>query len=106
MRLSPVDIAGIKSAVASVAGDAARVRLFGSRLDDRLRGGDIDLLIEFETPVDQPVVLAARIGTAIERRIGERRIDVLIDAPNLEPQVVSTAARRGGATGATAPRPW
>ena len=96
MRLSPVDIAGSKSAVASVAGDAARVRLFGSRLDDRLRGGDIDLLIEFETPVDQPVVLAARIGTAIERRIGERRIDVLIDAPNLEPQAVRTAARRGG----------
>ena len=61
----------------------AVVRLFGSRLDDSRKGGDIDLLIE--TALTDP----ARIAKAhlhflsfIYRRLGEQKIDLLIDYPS------------------------
>lgn len=50
MRLSPVQIATIKSTVSAVLGHDARVTLFGSRLDDRLKGGDVDLYVEMHHP--------------------------------------------------------
>ena len=46
MRLDDKTREIIKSEVASQLGAEASVRLFGSRVDDTQRGGDIDLLIE------------------------------------------------------------
>lgn len=46
MRLKPDQIAFIKTTVAEHFGVGARVRLFGSRVDDAKRGGDIDLYVE------------------------------------------------------------
>ena len=46
MRLDDKTREIIKSEVASQLGGGAIVRLFGSRVDDTQRGGDIDLLIE------------------------------------------------------------
>ena len=46
MRLTPAQIDTIQSTVHAVLGDGAVVSLFGSRLDDSRRGGDVDLLIE------------------------------------------------------------
>ncbi len=43
MRLTPAQITTILDTVRKVAGPDARVRLFGSRLDDHARGGDIGL---------------------------------------------------------------
>ena len=45
MRLTPDQITAIKSAAAENFGTDASVSLFGSRVDDSKRGGDIDLLI-------------------------------------------------------------
>jgi len=42
MRLTPGQQSAIRSAVAETFGDAANVWLFGSRVDDNKRGGDID----------------------------------------------------------------
>lgn len=46
MRLKQRDIDAIKWAALQVFGGEARVSLYGSRLRDDLRGGDIDLLID------------------------------------------------------------
>jgi len=79
MRLTPTQIDTINSTAQAVLGERARVWLYGSRLDDDLRGGDNDLLIEsvpkasvmdkarikyqLETALALPVdVLAAAIG--------------------------------------------
>lgn len=58
------------AATRAVAGSQARVKLFGSRLDDQAKGGDIDLLVEVPEPVDQPPWLAARVTASVQRALG------------------------------------
>jgi predicted nucleotidyltransferase len=50
MRLTPDQIETIKSTTAAVLGQGVGVTLFGSRLDDRQKGDDIDLYIEVPQP--------------------------------------------------------
>jgi len=51
MRLTPAQIADIKSATAAVLGEGVRVTLFGSRVDDQKKGGDVDLYVEVAKPL-------------------------------------------------------
>ena len=46
MRITPEQTETIVETIRSVAGPDVKVWLFGSRLDDTRRGGDLDLLIE------------------------------------------------------------
>lgn len=96
MRLHPDHIAVIKSVTAQVLGADASVRLFGSRVDDQARGGDIDLLIETTTPQPNRAVAAARVAARIERQLGERRVDVVLVDPLTPPQTVHAEARAHG----------
>jgi predicted nucleotidyltransferase len=96
MRLSPDQARTIVIATQELAGPDARVRLFGSRLDDRVRGGDIDLLVECPRPVARPVWLAAQITARLQRRLGDRRIDVLVIDPATELQAVHRVAQTEG----------
>ena len=61
MCFSPPQIQAIVAATTELAGPDAQVRLFGSRLDDALHGGDIDLLVDCPNKVARPVWLAAQI---------------------------------------------
>lgn len=51
MRLTAAQIADIKSATAAVLGQGVPVILFGSRVDDQKKGGDVDLYVEVAKPV-------------------------------------------------------
>lgn len=84
MRLSEFERVQLKKAVLEIAGDRALVRLFGSRVDDARRGGDIDLLVELAEPLDRaenPAWMTARIIARAQTYIGERRIDVVLRDP-------------------------
>ena len=96
MRLSAGQINIIRQTVATLAGPAAVTRVFGSRTDDGLRGGDIDLYVELKEPVDSAVRLSARIGARLQQLLGDRRIDVLISAPNLPQHPIHRIARETG----------
>ena len=96
MRISASEQATIRQAVHEVVGADARVSLFGSRVDDALRGGDIDLFVEVARKVDKPVLLAARIGARLQRLLGEQRIDVLIATPDTAERPIHRIARRTG----------
>jgi uncharacterized protein len=50
MRLSPSQISTIKTTAQSVWGIGVQVTLFGSRVHDAKRGGDIDLYLETSHP--------------------------------------------------------
>lgn len=57
MRLSLEQRTAIQKAVKQVAGSAITPLLFGSRLDDSARGGDVDILLKTDTPVENPAWL-------------------------------------------------
>jgi len=83
MRLSESQVNAIKSAVSEVLGPGARVYLFGSRVDDFRRGGDIDLLIIPDEALSGDETLDARlkIGALLQRTLGERKIDLVFQIP-------------------------
>lgn len=83
MRLNPEHIAAIHDAIGSVASDVVAIRVFGSRLNDEVRGGDIDLMVDVEHAIDHPALLSARIATRVSRAVGNRKVDVVLRAPNL-----------------------
>jgi predicted nucleotidyltransferase len=76
MRLTQRDIDAIKLAVEEVFGPTATVRLFGSRVRDDLRGGDIDLHLEVDEG-QQDVLHAARFRWRVFERIDEQKMDLV-----------------------------
>jgi predicted nucleotidyltransferase len=83
MRLTTTQIEQIKTLVAGHLGPEAEVRLFGSRVDDQIRGGDVDLLVASSNAVERPALLSATLAARISRVLRGRKVDVVIDAPNL-----------------------
>lgn len=53
MRLKPEQTEFIKATVAQYFGADARTWLFGSRVDDAKRGGDVDLFVQPAEEVDR-----------------------------------------------------
>ncbi|PMR73064.1 nucleotidyltransferase domain-containing protein [Billgrantia endophytica] len=96
MRLTDSQRQTIRHIVAEELGPSANVRLFGSRLDDTARGGDIDLLVELTEPVAHPAHLSARLSVRIMRAMHGRKVDVLVSAPNLSEQMIHRLAREQG----------
>jgi hypothetical protein len=79
MRLTTSQVSCIRDGVAKYFGSTSHVWLFGSRLDDQLRGGDIDLYIEPE--VQDPALLVdakLKFLREMHRQMGEQKIDVVL----------------------------
>ena len=75
MRLDPIERRALTRALAGIG--AARVYLFGSRLDDAARGGDIDLLIFSRR---DPLELSRQVATRFFMEC-EERMDVVVMNP-------------------------
>jgi predicted nucleotidyltransferase len=86
----------VKQRLQQELGADAEIRLFGSRLDDEARGGDVDLLVRSPRRLEQKVWLAARLAAAAERVLGGRKVDVLIVDPDTRLEPVHLAALRDG----------
>lgn len=96
MRLTPEQTALIRQTVQSLSGAESRVWLFGSRVDDFLRGGDIDLLVDCDNRVSNPALLAAQVSARLSRVMDGRKVDVIIRAPNLMALPIHTIALEEG----------
>ena len=81
MRLTDEQMEAIRQSARQIGGELARVRVFGSRLDDSARGSD--LMLELPAPVDNPALMAAQLAARASRVLHGRKVDVLISAPNL-----------------------
>lgn len=95
MRLSPIEVAAIKAAARLTFGPEAIVRLFGSRIDDSRRGGDIDLHVETATKMDiwqmKDVFL-----THLFARLDEQRVDIIATARGATPTPIERIAYERG----------
>jgi predicted nucleotidyltransferase len=96
MRLTPAQIDTIKSTAQAVLGEGAQVTLFGSRVHDEQKGGDVDLLVEVTQAIADPAVLAARLSSRVSRSMHGRRVDVVLKAPNLMEQPIHRIAKQEG----------
>ena len=84
VRLTAREKEGIRGAIEAVCTRAGvswkRISLFGSRVDLLARGGDIDLYVEIDAlPGRDPGAFARALRLEIQDRLGERKIDLLID---------------------------
>ncbi|WP_024787521.1 MULTISPECIES: nucleotidyltransferase domain-containing protein [unclassified Lebetimonas] len=79
MRLSEKEILSIKKAFVKIFKNG-EIYLFGSRVDDNLKGGDIDLYI-----VSSNANLEKKIEFLVylKKLIGDRKIDVVINKKGL-----------------------
>ncbi|MHB8981032.1 hypothetical protein [Thiobacillus sp.] len=96
MRLTVQQTRTIKQLAMQLAGEHAKVRVFGSRLDDQARGGDLDLMLELPEPVANPAFLAAQLSARVSRLMHGRKVDVLLAAPNLMRLPIHDLAFREG----------
>ena len=102
MRLSTDQIQAICQAATAAFGQGTSVWLFGSRVDDFKRGGDIDLLVRphFRSAEDaagpqQAFMQKIKMLTLLERYLGERKIDLVVEqAQDMRP-IVEVAHKTG-----------
>ena len=74
MRLTNVEIAAIKQSVYAFD-PGAKIYLFGSRVDDAKKGGDIDLFVLSEK-IKNPE--RRKIKISLYDKIGEQKIDLVV----------------------------
>lgn len=96
MRLSEFEKQQILHTAREYFGDSARVSLFGSRVDNEARGGDIDLLICTDQSSAAARTQRVPFLVQLKRRIGDRRIDVVIQAPDSRRSSIHQAAASQG----------
>lgn len=77
MRLTQAEIISIKKAFYETFEDG-KIYLFGSRVDDSLRGGDIDLYLVPKVKFDNEKERKIKFLIKLDEYIGEQKIDVII----------------------------
>ncbi|MDD4969946.1 MAG: nucleotidyltransferase domain-containing protein [Paludibacter sp.] len=79
MRLSQFEIETINSLAAKYFGTDVHVFLFGSRVEDDKKGGDIDLFIKNEN--EELLTLEQKIQflSDLKSQLGDQKIDVVFD---------------------------
>jgi len=74
---------------------SAEIFLFGSRVDDTRKGGDIDLYVE--TGLEENLLKhKARILTRLWERIGPQRIDIILKPRNTHLRAIHQEAKASG----------
>lgn len=96
VRLSARDVATIKQLVADSFGHEARVWLFGSQLDDRRSGGDVDLTVEIPPEAPGDLWTELRLARRLEEALDGRKVDLIVHrAGEPEGPFVRIARRQG-----------
>ena len=96
VRLTPAQRQAIVEETTRAFGPDTAVRLFGSRVDDTQRGGDIGLLIEAGGTPAELLDRELALRVQLMRRLGERRIDIVLYDPQHPPRAIDRHALQAG----------
>lgn len=96
MRLTQQEIDAIRSTAHEVFGPVATVRLFGSRVDDDRRGGDIDLHVEAGPELGVTRDVEFRFWDLLQERLGEQRIDIVVQPHGASDRPIDQIAKGQG----------
>lgn len=81
MRLTPKELEVIIASAKNVTnGTSAELRLYGSRIDDSLKGGDIDLILIVQEEKNKQKLLNMKLDMLVEIKmaIDEQKIDLSV----------------------------
>ena len=97
MRLEETECRVIADTLRKRFGEQSRIWLFGSRVDDKARGGDIDIYLEPEIQSPDAIV-DARLEALVElkQRLGDQRIDLVIHRAAARELPIHAIARETG----------
>lgn len=95
MRLDGQEVSAIRASARLAFGPDATVRLFGSRVDDERKGGDIDLHVEVPAAIDE-VGARSRFFDSLFSRIDEQRVDLIVRRQDDVLRGIDVIARRDG----------
>ena len=93
MRLREKEKIAIKK-VANKIFKNPKIYLFGSRVNDNLKGGDIDLYIQLSYKPD--LTDDIKFLVKLKREIGDRKIDLVIDYPERKKELIDEIVRKEG----------
>ena len=96
MRLSRQARLIIRDTVREIFGDEANVKVFGSRIDDDARGGDIDLLVDLPTVTAEIGRKTMQLAARLQLRIGDQPINILVLDPSTVRQSIHEHASATG----------
>ncbi len=97
MRIDEKELKTIKESFESFFGNGDHLWLFGSRVDDTKKGGDIDLYIQTHLPGEEAYHQRQEFVIDLWNKIGEQKIDVvthLVDA-NFHVPIYDVAQQEG-----------
>lgn len=94
MRLTELEKITIKETAKDIFGKDAKIFLFGSRADDSIKGGDIDLFIETEkyTSLQDKISFISNL----KWKLGDQKIDVIVKTPNKKDKKIYRIAKETG----------
>ncbi len=92
MRLSAKELKVIREEVRGLD-PSAEIYLYGSRVNDAARGGDIDLMIVSDKLVFRDIL---RLRARILDRIGLQQLDLVVRRPQELIEPLATVARETG----------
>ena len=98
MRITETERRVLREEAQEAFGADSKVFLFGSRVDDARRGGDIDLLVETGKTGHAAILQAQlRFLARVKLALGEQKIDVLVDYPDRRnrPEILRIARAQG-----------
>ncbi len=94
MRIRKEYIANIKEIARNNFGKDVQIYLFGSRVDDSKKGGDIDLYIE--TKISEELFdKKIKMLSALYKTIGEQKIDLIINNFTRDKLIYKVAKQEG-----------
>lgn len=94
MRLSTTEKDIIIETIKKWFGSKTVTLLFGSRINDQLKGGDIDLLI-IPANQDNPYMSKINLLTELKLALGDQKIDIIIKRANDKRPIIETALKEG-----------
>lgn len=92
MRLTPDQAEAIRHRIRSCMGSRARIWLFGSRVDENRRGGDVDLFVEPEsaTSLESRLLCKSALADALDLNV-----DLVVQQPGRDLPIYRIAKQSG-----------
>jgi predicted nucleotidyltransferase len=94
MRLTDFEKITIKDTAKNIFGSDAKIFVFGSRADDSIKGGDIDLFIE--TAKRSSLQDKITFISNLKFMLGDQKIDVVVNSPIQKDKKIFRIAKETG----------